>query len=287
MKTTLINKPAIVRYFSCAAAVLGLGIASAVAASPIVTLSLGSQDFGVGNEIHATSKLSLTPSTSYKFKVVGTCVGTGSLAGLVKSGTPISALLSNVKLSGTHANPGGKLPIVVFDKKYKKTQRIQGLGKVTLSAVVKGGTTAAGKVYFDVTNVKISSAKPLPPGTIRFEPGAKLVVTAAPVIQFKATSKNISESGGVINLEVTKVGNDKATVQYSTADLTADSSDYTPASGTLNFGPKTGTQVIPITILPDNVKEGFARFTVTLSSPTGGAVLGTKKTVTVGILDDD
>lgn len=287
MKTIQLHQPAIVRFFSCAVAVLGLGAASAIAASPIVTLPLGAQDFGVGNEIHASSKLTLSKSTSYKFKVQGTCVGTGALAGLVKSGTPISALFSNVKLTGTYANPSGKFPIVVFNKKYSKTQTIKGVGKVTISALVKGGTTAGGKVYFDVTNVKIKSATPLPAGTIRFEKGAKLIVTAAPVIQFKATAKNVGESDGTLNLEVSKVGNDKASVQYATADLTANSSHYTPASGTINFGSKTGSQIIPITILPNTVKDGFRKFTVTLSSPTGGAVLGAKTVVTVGILDDE
>jgi len=288
MKTTLFNQPAIVRFFSCAAAVLGLGMAPVLAASsPIITLPLGSQDFGVGNEIHVTSKAALAPSVSYKYRVQGTCVGTGALAGLVKSGTPISALFDSVKLSGTYSNPGGKLPIVVFNKKYSKTTTIKGVGKVTLSAVVKGGTEANGKVYFDVTKVKITSANPLPAGTIRFEKGAKLVITAAPVIQFKATAKNVSESGGKIDLIVTKLGYDKATIQYSTADLDADAGDYTPATGTVNFGLKNNEQIIPITILPNNVKDGFRKFTVTLSSPSSGAILGSKTVVTVGILDDD
>lgn len=288
MKTTLFEKPAIVRFVSCAAAILGLGMTSALAVdNPNIILPLGSQDFGVGNEIHVISKDSLSPSVSYNYRVEGTCVGTGALKGLVKSGTPIAALFDSVKLSGTYANPGGKLPITVFNKKYSKTTKIKGLGKVTLSAVVKGGTQSNGQVYFDVTKVKIKSAKPLPPGTIRFEQGSRLFVNAAPVIQFNATAPKISESAGQLELMVTKLGYDKATVNYTTADLDANEGDYTPVSGTLKFGIKKDQQIIPITILPNTVKDGVRKFTVTLSSPSSGAILGTKTVVTVSIQDDD
>lgn len=286
MKTIQLHPSGIVRFVSCAAATLCLGIASAVA-SPIITLPLAGQDFGVGNEIHVVSKGVLDASTSYKFKVTGTCVGTGGLSGLVKSGTPISALFDSIKLSGTYPNPGGKLPIVVFDKKYSKTTTIKGVGKVTLSAIVKGGTSATGKVYFDVTKVKITSTSPIPSGAIRFEKGSKLVITTAPVIQFKSIASNVTETGGQARLEVQKVGTGKVTVQYATADVNANSGDYTPTTGTLTFPAKTGPAFISIPITQNTDKDGFRRFTVTLSSPAGGAVLGPKTVHTVGILDDD
>jgi hypothetical protein len=291
MKTIQLHPSGIVRFVSCAAAVLGLGIASAVA-SPIITVPLAGQTFGVGDEIHLVSKGVLNESTAFKYSVTGTCVGTGSLAGVIKSGTPIAALFTGVKLSGTYTNPNpdGGFPIVVFNKKYSKTTTVQGFGKVTLSAVVKGGTDINRKVYFDVTKVKITAGKPIPPGGIRFEKGAKLVINAAPVIEFHSISTNVDETSatGNVTIRVNKIGTGKVSVKYVTADVTANSGDYTQVlDGLLTFPAKTGPQSITIPITPNTDKDGFRKFTVTLSNPTGGAVLGTKLVHTVGIRDDD
>lgn len=288
MKTALLHQPAIVRFLSCVTAILGLGIASAMAApSPKITLPIGGQEFGPGKKIHVVStKDPLEKSTVYGYEVVGTCRGTGALAKFVPKGTPIAALFSGIKLKGTYQNPGGNFPIVVFNKKYSKTTTIQGI-QVTLSAKVKGGTDANGKVYFDVTNVKIKSAQPLPAGTIKFEGGAKLVITAAPVIQIENVGTSVSESGGTFNVKVSKVGYDACTVQYTTANGTADAEDYTPINGTINFDVKKDTVIIPVTILPNAVNDTNRSFTFTISSPSAGAFLGAKTSITINILDDD
>ncbi len=139
-----------------------------------------------------------------------------------------------------------------------------------------------------MTNVTVTAAGPVPAGTIRFEPGSQIVISAAPVIQFKAIAKNIGESDDHIDVLISKIGKGKVTVKVNTADGTADSGDYTPIlNRTLTFPVKTSKMIVPIKILPNTVKDGFRTFTVTLSSPTGGAVLGTKKVQTIGIKDDD
>ena len=89
-------------------------------------------------------------------------------------------------------------------------------------------------------------------------------------------------------MEITKFGKDKAEVTLNTVNGTADGGDFTPiVNQVVQFPAGTSTQVVPITILPNTVKDGFRRFTVTLSNPTNGSVLGTKKVLTVGITDDD
>jgi Calx-beta domain len=285
MKTTLFNPSSFARLGACVVATLGLGIASAVAV-PSVTLLVGGQDFGPGNTMKATSKALLSPSVAYEFSVEGTCVGTGGLKKLVKPGTPISVFFNKLTLSGTYDNPSGKLPITIFNKTYKATQTINGV-PVTISAKVKGGTEANGKVYFEVTNVKVTSPAPLPDGTIRFEPGAKVVISAVPVVQFKTISKNVSESGGTVEVEISKIGKGACSVTLTSADLNANNTHYTPVSQTVSFGTSLTKVVVPVTILPNTVKDGYRKFTLTLSSPTNGAVLGTKKVQTIGILDDD
>jgi hypothetical protein len=61
--------------------------------------------------------------------------------------------------------------------------------------------------------------------------------------------------------------------------------DYVAASGTLSFAVGETTRTIRIQILQDDVVEGHESFTVTLSSPTGGASLGQQATITVVIVD--
>ena len=63
--------------------------------------------------------------------------------------------------------------------------------------------------------------------------------------------------------------------------------DYNPAGGTLNWADRDfDPKYIPQPVLDDPAEEGGETFTVTLSSPGGGAVLGTS-VVQVTIIDDD
>ncbi|MDB9535241.1 Calx-beta domain-containing protein, partial [Dolichospermum planctonicum CS-1226] len=89
---------------------------------------------------------------------------------------------------------------------------------------------------------------------------------------------SIDEEAGKITVTVTLTGvrPDKTfTVDYSTADVTATAGqDYTATNGTLTFNPGESVKTFTIDINNDTVYEGNETFNVTLSNPTGGAVLG-------------
>ena len=77
-------------------------------------------------------------------------------------------------------------------------------------------------------------------------------------------------------------------VAYATGGGTATAgSDYTPASGTLTFAVGQTTAQIVISLANDTALEGNETIDVSLSSPQGGATLGTPSTATLTILDDD
>ncbi|MFL6332209.1 MAG: DUF4394 domain-containing protein [Pyrinomonadaceae bacterium] len=77
------------------------------------------------------------------------------------------------------------------------------------------------------------------------------------------------------------------TVAYATANGTAsDHSDYTSASGTLEFAPGETSKTIPILINEDSRVEGTETLTVKLANPTGGGGLGGQASTTVVIIDD-
>jgi hypothetical protein len=77
-------------------------------------------------------------------------------------------------------------------------------------------------------------------------------------------------------------------VNYATSDGTAKAgSDYTAASGALTFAAGEQTKTFNVTLLPDNVYEGNETFNITLSAPTGGALLAGPSTAVVTLLDDE
>ena len=111
-----------------------------------------------------------------------------------------------------------------------------------------------------------------------------------PSVQFDAASHAAAEGGASVVLTVTRTLNagPAVSVNYATANGTATAgSDYTAASGTLNFAAGEVSKTITMSILDDAAVEGAETFHVTLSSPTGGALLGPASTTTVTISDND
>jgi Zn-dependent metalloprotease len=116
-------------------------------------------------------------------------------------------------------------------------------------------------------------------------------------LAFAAAGYSIAENGGNVVLKVNRIGpvTAAASVQWTTSNGTAIAGqDFgslgvaTQRSGTLTWAAGDGTaKSITIPILNDVVDEPDETFTVTLSSPSAGIVLGTPSVATVTILDDD
>lgn len=98
------------------------------------------------------------------------------------------------------------------------------------------------------------------------------------------------EDAGKVTVTVTRTGGTDGTVTASlaTADATAAAAaDYASVSTTVTFQDGDGAaKSVDVAIVNDAAVEPQETFTITLSSPTGGASLGTS-TTTVTILDDD
>jgi hypothetical protein len=101
----------------------------------------------------------------------------------------------------------------------------------------------------------------------------------------------VAESITTVTITVTRTGgaDGAVSVAYSTADGTATSpADYTTAAGTLNWADQDAAdKTFQVTIINDTLDEPDETFTVNLSAPTGGAVLGANTVETVTIQDDD
>lgn len=108
-------------------------------------------------------------------------------------------------------------------------------------------------------------------------------------------SFTISNGGAVTEgansaFTVTKTGStsNSCTVNYATANGTATAgSDYTATSGTLTFTSAQTSQIVNVPTIDDSVVESAETFTMALSSPGGGATVGTPGTATATINDND
>ena len=105
--------------------------------------------------------------------------------------------------------------------------------------------------------------------------------------QFTTTAFSNSERTNA-TITVTRGGSTafSASVNYATGGGTADASDYTPASGTLTFGPGESTKSFAVNLTDDSVREDDETVGLTLSNPSNGLALG-NPAATLTIVDND
>ena len=110
------------------------------------------------------------------------------------------------------------------------------------------------------------------------------------LLQLSAAVYSMSENAGSVAVPVTRTGatNVSVGVTVATANGSAISGqDYTAVTLNLTFLPGVTNLTVAIPITEDLVAETNETFTVTLSAPTGGAVLGVPAVATVRIVDND
>ncbi|WP_428312727.1 Calx-beta domain-containing protein [Hydrocarboniphaga sp.] len=116
-------------------------------------------------------------------------------------------------------------------------------------------------------------------------------VAASGSLQLDVSSYEVREDGGALRVTVTRAnGSDGAvTVRYATSAGTATSNvDFTAAGGTLSWAAgDSAPKTVDIAILQDSLYEGREAFGFALSSPSGGARLGTPSSATITLVDDE
>jgi plastocyanin len=110
-------------------------------------------------------------------------------------------------------------------------------------------------------------------------------------LRFAVDTVTVDESSGSAQLSVQRVSGDDGAVavSFATANGSATAgSDYSAQSGTLNWADNDDDpKNLSIPILEDTQIENTETLTVTLSSPAGGATVGSPATATVRIRDND
>ena len=107
----------------------------------------------------------------------------------------------------------------------------------------------------------------------------------------RAATFSVNENGGSISIPVSRTGGSTGavSVQFTTGGGTATAgTDYTAVTQTVSFADgQSNTQDISIPILDPHLTTGSKTLNITLSSPLGGATLGTPSTAVLTILDND
>lgn len=109
-------------------------------------------------------------------------------------------------------------------------------------------------------------------------------------VRFKFAVNDAGENGNPATVTVSKVGppGSTGTVAYSTSDGTAISgTDYTPASGTLTFGPTETEKTFTVSALNDSLNENDETVILKLSNVNGSVPFGEPAIAVVRIVDDD
>lgn len=110
------------------------------------------------------------------------------------------------------------------------------------------------------------------------------------VISFSSSTYTTNENAGFALIRVNRTGGLAAgvTVHYATEDGTAVAGqDYYATNGMVTFGANELTQTIVLPIKNDLVAEGDETVQLHLTSPGGGATLGTISNAVLRILDDE
>jgi len=108
------------------------------------------------------------------------------------------------------------------------------------------------------------------------------------VVGFAATTYAARESDGAVTFTLSRAGNidEPASINFATADGTAVAgADYVGAAGVISFSAGQSAATFDVTVNPDLEFDPDETFTVTLSNPADGAILGAAMVATVTLAD--
>ena len=109
-------------------------------------------------------------------------------------------------------------------------------------------------------------------------------------LEFDSPDYFVREDGVTVTITVSRTGGSYGlvTADYATGDGTAIADyDYRSSAGTLSFADGETRQSFSVSILDDNVVEDDETINLSLSNPTGGAILGSQNTAVLTIIDNE
>lgn len=269
-----------------------------------IKVSLAGKVLKDGKKIVVKSDSRIVASTEYRYDLRATVSARKGtrLSRVLPEGTSLADLLEEIKsgssdiLRGKVKNPGGELPLTLFDEKISGSIKIPKFAKVKVALRLKARLLDDGTCKLEIRDVKLRP-KGKKVGHIAFERGSRLVVratgdvdSAMSEIGFRFAGVSVSEADGQVEVIVRRKGDlsSKASVKFITVVGTADEDDFTIISGRLVFEAGENQAVITVDIADNADVDGSREFTIVLSDVKGKAKLWDGRDVlTVTITDDD
>ena len=156
----------------------------------------------------------------------------------------------------------------------------------TVSIATAGDTTHEDDETFTVTLSSPSSNAEL--GTPNVATGTIVDDEGTPTLTIEPAATAAEGDDVEFTVTLSPASSGEVTVQYTTSNGTASSSDYTAAvNRTLSITAGATSATLTIATTEDTEDEEAETFTVTLATPSSNAALGARKTATGTITDDD
>ena len=235
-----------------------------------------------------TAVLTITddePGVTLHFSAPGYTVTEGSPATLTvkRSGPTASALTVDYQTNDGSALAGSDYTAALGTLSFKA-----GISSLTFKL-----TTTADSQDESDEDLTLTLGNPTGGASLGTQATATLKILdndAGGALKFSAAAYSRSEGLPTATITVSRSGGlaSGVTVNYASSDGTAQAGlDYTTTSGTLSFTSGQTSRTFTLPILPDDLDEDNESLTLTLSSPTAGATLGSPATATLSITDDD
>jgi len=109
-------------------------------------------------------------------------------------------------------------------------------------------------------------------------------------VRFTIGKFDAKEDAGTVKITLIRTGGAEGVVavEYDLADGSAEAAkDYITKKGKLTFADGETSRMVLLDIIDDEEEEEDETFTITISEPDGGVIIGTPATATITIEDDD
>jgi CSLREA domain-containing protein len=240
---------------------------------------------GGGIDCFKTSSVTLTHT------ILAGNTANGVLSNYVTSGTPPPLISNGYNLSDDAPSGLSAAKHDLINKANVKLEDLADNGGPTQTMALLSGSAA-----LNTGNPSFSG----PPSTDQRGAGFPRVQAGridigafesdAGAIAFDNATYQVNENQGKLTFNIVRTGgsNGAVSVLCSTSNGTAQAGkDYTAKSATVSFADGEAAKTFTVAITNDSLDEDDETFVVTLSTPTGGASLGSLFTKTATIFDED